>query len=286
MTQNLASKYSSVVDEKFKLGSMVAGLTNQDYEWDGVNSIYVYNISTAPLNNYVTSGSSRYGTPAELNDTVTNYAVAQDKAFTFTIDKKFEQDQVGVKAAGAALARQIDQVVIPYMDKFILGTMEAAADINYSYGVNITKTNAYENILVGLKALGNSKVPFNRCVVICGYSFFGKIRLDSAFLSANEIAQEMKLNGQAGTIEGMPVIVVPDSYLANTTNFLIVNRDSVVAPVKLTDYITHVNPIGVNGTVIEGRIRHDAHALKNKIAGIYLNTSGAKPSGATGTGAV
>ena len=284
MTQNLASKYSSKVDERFKLGSLTTGLTNQDYEWNGVNSIYVYSINTAPLNNYSTSGASRYGTPAELDDTITNYAISQDKSFTFTIDRKFEQDQMGVKAAGAALAREIDEVITPYIDKFVLGTFEAAADINYSYGVSITKQNAYENVLKGISALGNSKVPQGGRTLVCGYKFFSKIRLDDAFLSANEIAQGMKLNGQVGTIEGMPVVIVPDSYLAETTNFLIVHNSAVVAPVKLIDYVTHVNPPGINGTLVEGRIRHDAHAIKNKIAGIYLNTSGSKPSGATGTG--
>ena len=284
MTQNLAAKYSAKVDERFKLGSLTAGLTNQDYEWNGVNSIYVYSIATSPLNNYALSGTSRYGTPAELNDTVANYAIEQDKAFTFVIDRKFEQDQMGAKAAGTALAREIDEVITPYLDKFVLGTMEAAADINYSYGANITKQNAYENVLKGISALGNSKVPLNTCSLVCGYKFFSKIRLDDAFLSANEVAQEMKLNGQRGTIEGMPVIVVPDSYLAATTNFLIASNTATVAPVKLIDYITHNNPPGINGTLVEGRIRHDAHVLTNKVAGIYLNTSGAKPSGATGTG--
>lgn len=284
MTQNLAEKYSGKVDERFKSGSFIAGLTNNDYEWEGVNSINVYSIATAPLNNYTASGSNRYGNPSELDDTVQNLPIRQDKSFTFTIDRKFEQDQMGVKAAGAALARQIDEVVTPYIDKFVLGTIEAAADINYSYGVSITKTNAYENVLKGIGALGNSSVPQTGRALVCGYKFFGKIRLDEAFLSANEIAQGMKLNGQVGTIEGMPVIVVPDSYLADTTNFIIVHNSAVVAPVKLVDYITHINPPGINGTLIEGRIRHDAHALKNKVAGIYLNTSGSKPSGATGTG--
>lgn len=284
MTQNLAQKYSAKVDERFKLGSVTAGLTNQDYEWEGVNSINVYSIATASLNNYTASGTSRYGTPADLNDTVQNLPISQDKAFTFVIDKKFEQDQMGAKAVGSALAREIDEVITPYLDKYVLGVMEAGADINYSYGVSLTKSNAYENVLKGMGALGNSKVPINNCVVIGGYTFFNKIRQDSNFLSANEVAQEMKLNGVRGAIEGMPLIVVPDNYLSATTNFMIVNKQSVVAPVKLVDYITHINPPGINGTLVEGRIRHDAHALKNKVAGIYINTSGAKPTGATGTG--
>ena len=286
MTQNLAQKYESKVDERFRLTSLTAGLTNQDYSWEGVNSINVYSIATAPLGNYTASGSNRYGNPSELDDTVQNLPIQQDKAFTFTIDKKFEQDQMGAKAVGSALARQIDEVITPYLDKFVLGVFEASADMNYSYGVNITKSNAYENVLKGISALGNSKVPQVGRSLVCGYKFYRNIRLDSAFLSANEIAQEMKLNGQVGTIEGMPVIVVPDNYLSATTNFLIVHNSSVVAPVKLVDYITHINPPGINGTLVEGRLRHDAHALKNKIEGIYLNTSGAKPTGATGTGVV
>lgn len=284
MTQNLAQKYSAKVDERFKLGSLTAGLTNNDYEWEGVNSINVYSIATAPLNNYSLSGTSRYGTPSELDDTVQNLPISQDKSFTFVIDKKFEQDQMGAKAVGAALAREIDEVVTPYVDKYIIGTWEAAADINYSYGVSITKQNAYENVLKGIGALGNSKVPVAGRFLICGYKFFKNLRLDAAFLSANEIAQDMKLNGQVGTVEGMPVIVAPDNYFAADTNFIIAHTSAVVAPIKLVDYITHVNPVGINGTVVEGRIRHDAHALKNKVAGIYLNTAGAKPSGATGTG--
>lgn len=284
MTQNLAQKYSAKVDERFKLGSLTAGLTNNDYEWEGVNSINVYSIATAPLNNYSLSGTSRYGTPSELDDTVQNLAISQDKSFTFVIDKKFEQDQMGAKAVGAALAREIDEVVTPYVDKYVIGTWEAAADINYSYGVSITKSNAYENVLKGIGALGNSKVPAAGRFLICGYKFFKNLRLDAAFLSANEIAQDMKLNGQVGTVEGMPVIVAPDNYFAANTNFIIAHTSAVVAPIKLIDYITHVNPVGINGTVVEGRIRHDAHALKNKVAGIYLNTAGAKPSGATGTG--
>lgn len=284
MTQNLAQKYSAKVDERFKLGSLTAGLTNNDYEWEGVNSINVYSIATAPLGNYSASGSNRYGNPAELDDTVQNLPIQQDKAFTFTIDRKFEQDQMGVKAAGAALAREIDEVVTPYLDKYVIGTWEAAADINYSYGVSITKSNAYENVLKGISALGNSKVPQAGRFLICGYKFFSKIRLDEAFLSANEIAQDMKLNGQVGTVEGMPVVIAPDNYFATDTNFIIAHTSAVVAPVKLVDYVTHINPPGINGTLIEGRIRHDAHALKNKVAAIYLNTAGAKPSGATGTG--
>lgn len=284
MTQNLALKFSPKVDERFAQASLTQGIVNNDYDWIGVNAIKVYSINTSALNNYTLSGTSRYGTPAELDDTVQELAITQDKSFTFTIDTKFEQDQVGAKDAGRALRREIDEVIIPTLDKYRLSVIEAGADYNYSYGVTITDQNAYENVLKGFGALGNSSVPVTDRTLVCGYKFYAKLRMDAHFLSANEIAQGMKLNGQVGTVEGMPVVVVPDNYLLATTNFLIVHKSACVAPVKLQEYKTHINPPGISGTLVEGRIRHDAFVLANKAKAIYLNTSGAKPSGATGTG--
>lgn len=286
MTQNLAAKYEAKVDERFYKESFTSQLCNNDYTWDGVNSIYVYDIETAPINNYSLSGLTRYGTANELNDNVTNYAITQDKAFTFTIDRKFLQDQGGAKVAGEALARQLREKVVPAIDKYRIGVMEAGADYNYSYGVTITKANALENVVKGIKALGNSNVPTTDRFLISGFSFYANLVQDSAYIKACDLGQQVMFTGQYGAVLGLPHIVVPDEYFADNTNFLIVHKSAVVAPVKLQDYFVRENPVGVSGVLVEGRFRHDAFALKNKKVGIYLNTAGAKPSGATGTGAV
>ena len=116
MTVNLAQKYSSKVDERFKLGSLTDSIINFDYDWTGVDTVKVYSIETSSLADYTKSGTQRYGTPAELSDTVQSLTLSQDKAFTFTIDKAYELGQEGVKSAGAALRRQLDEVVIPAID--------------------------------------------------------------------------------------------------------------------------------------------------------------------------
>lgn len=68
MAINLAKKFSPVVDEKFKTESKSSLVTNSDYDFVGAHSIAIYNIGTAPLNNYGrnTEGTSRYGTPKDL----------------------------------------------------------------------------------------------------------------------------------------------------------------------------------------------------------------------------
>ena len=100
---NLATKYEKKVDERFKLGSLTESAVNNDYNWTGVESIKVYNIPTVALNDYQRSGTSRYGTPAELEDSIKEYKLTTDKSFTFTIDKGNNQDQLNIKDAGRAL---------------------------------------------------------------------------------------------------------------------------------------------------------------------------------------
>ena len=55
--------------------------------------------------------------------------------------------------------------------------------------------------------------------------------------------------------------------------FVISNRIAAVGPVKLSDYVTHDNPPGINGWLVEGRIRFDAFVLNNKANAIYVHRS-------------
>jgi len=61
MAVNLASKYSDKIDERFKLKSLTESAVHQDYDWDGVNTVNVYSVSTYALGNYTRTGTSRYG---------------------------------------------------------------------------------------------------------------------------------------------------------------------------------------------------------------------------------
>ncbi len=67
---NYASKYASQVDERFSLGSLTGALTNNAYDFIGVETVNVYSIPTVGMNDYKTSGSNRYGDPDELGNSV------------------------------------------------------------------------------------------------------------------------------------------------------------------------------------------------------------------------
>lgn len=113
MAINYAEKYASKIDERFSKEAMSIGAVNQDYDFVGVKTVHVYSVPTAPMNNYTKSGSSRYGTPQELENSTQELTMSQDRSFTFTIDKGNYTDTQMVNAAGAALNRQLREVVIP-----------------------------------------------------------------------------------------------------------------------------------------------------------------------------
>ncbi|WP_238473763.1 hypothetical protein [Paenisporosarcina cavernae] len=150
MVVNLASKYEKKVDERFKLKSLTEAAVNHEYDWNGVDTIKVYSVPTVGMNDYVKTGTSRYGSAAELDNTVQTMLLTRDRSFTFTIDKANEQDTNGTMAAGKALARQVDEVIVPEIDVYRLATMSAAAVANgHTTTAAVTSSNAYSSVLDG-----------------------------------------------------------------------------------------------------------------------------------------
>lgn len=268
MAINYAEKYADKVDERFKLTSITTALTNSDYEWTGVKTLKVFSVDTVTPGNYTRTGANRYGTPSELGDTVKEYTVSQDKAFTFTIDKGNDLEQMGVKNAGKALAREIDEEIVPMVDKYVLGKMIAGAGLTAT--TTVTKANAYESLLAGVEAMGNAKVPKAGRIIVAPNSFYTKIRLDDAFIKSSDIAQDMLINGQMGTIEGMPLVLAPTDYFTEGVQFMIVHPIATTAANKLSEYKIHIDPPGISGALVEGRNIFDAFVLEAKKNAIYV----------------
>ena len=88
---NLASKYSTNVDERFYKESQAMLALNNDYEFTGVQTVKVYSIPVAVMTNYnkgaTALGQSRYGAPSDLTRNVQTLTLTRDRAFTFIIDK-------------------------------------------------------------------------------------------------------------------------------------------------------------------------------------------------------
>lgn len=273
MAVNLASKYSDKVDERFKLKSLTDSATNQDYDWQGTNAVTIYGVSTSAMNDYnVAAASNRYGTAAELGNTTQTMTLSRDRSFTFTIDRKNYQDTQMVMEAGKALARQIDEVITPEIDTYRLAALSAAGIVAANTATAaVTASNAYSVLLNGGVALDEDKVPQGGRVAFVTPTYYSLLKQDNGFIKASEIAQNLLINGQVGEVDGVKIVKVPSIYLPANTAFIITNSIACVAPKKLEDYKIHDNPPGINGWLVEGRIRYDAFVPNNKANAIYVH---------------
>lgn len=270
MAVNYAAKYSDKVDERFKLASITANAVNKEYEWSGVDTISVYSIPTSPMNDYTVNGISRYGTPEELGNATQTMTLTKDRSFTFTIDRRNYDDTMMTMESGKSLRRQVDEVVVPEVDTYRLAKIVAGAGTT-STAEAITEANAYKAFLKGITALLDNKVPLAGTIAYISSKFYTAIRLDSAFIKSGDMSQQMVVLGQVGMVESVPLIYAPTIYLPNSTEFVITNKAATVAAEKLADYRVHDNPPGINGWLIEGRIRYDAFVLENKKKAIYVH---------------
>lgn len=265
MAVNYAAKYSQQVDERFKLGALTSSLVNYAFEWLGVSTVKVYSMPTAAMGDYTTEGASRYGTPEELGNEVQEMTLAKDRAFTFTIDKKSEDDTMGTMEAGAALRRQIDEVVIPEIDTYRISKLVAGADAgNIVKDTVVTKANAYEKFLAVQEILDNKKVPTGGRICICTPGYYNMLKLDEAFTKKGDMATQIAINGLVGEVDGVYFVKAPKSYFPEKVHFIITNPIVMPSPIKLAEYKIHDDAPGISGYLVEGRVRYDAFVLNKK----------------------
>lgn len=271
MTINYASKFDAKVDERFAKEALSTGIVNQDFDFTGVDTVKVYSIPTTAMNDYALTGNTRYGTAAELENNVQTLTLTKDRSFTFTIDKRSVQDTLGTLEAGKALARQLVEVVIPEVDKYRFAKVVAGADTDHVKTGAVTKNNAYEAVLDGQVKLTDVLVPEEGRKLHVSPEFYKLIKLDPSFVKNSDLGQEVAFKGQVGVIDGLPVILTPTSRLPENVAFVIAHPIATTSPVKLEDYKIHDNPPGINGYLVEGRIRYDAFVLDSKKKAIYVH---------------
>ena len=269
MAVNLASKYSSKVDEKFALESKTTNAVNTDFDFVGVQTVEVYGITTQALGDYTRTGANRYGTPAEVQDVKQTLTLTQDKSFSMTIDRGNNDEQMMIKKSGEALARQIREQVVPTIDKRRLSVMGANAGTTAT--TTVTSSNAYDMFLDGTVVLTDNSVSEVGRIAYVAPGYYKLLKQDSSFILASDMAQDMLVKGSVGSVDGINIIPVPTSYLPTDVQFIITHPQAVVSPIKLEDYKIHDNPPGISGWLIEGRVIYDAFVLNNKEKAVYVH---------------
>lgn len=270
MAINLASKYSSKVAKAFSLRSFLNGRTSNSYDFDGVRSIKVFTPITVDEVDYERSGTNRYGVPHDMQDSVQEMMLTQDKSFSLIIDKGDNTSQMMVKNASDMVLLQLEEKTVPNADRYAFGQFVKNAGNVCGVSAKPTKDTIAQAVMDACQVLDDKGVPDGSARTLFATAEVCKfIKLAPEFIGIDKLGAKALSKGQIGEISGMQVVKVPTSYLPNNCYFLITYRESILFPYKLKDTKIHTDPPGISGALIEGRHYYDAFVLGAKSDGVY-----------------
>lgn len=278
MAIDLVSKFLPYVDEMFTTESKKALLTNNEFDWTGAHTVKVYKVSTAKMTDYDRAGTgsgatgSRYGAVQALNATTEEFTLKKDRSFTFAIDK-MDTDETAQQLAGAsALARQQREVIIPEIDSYVYSVMTAGAGTKPA-ALTLTAENIYDEIIKATNTLDNAEVEETRRILVVTPDVYMLMKKCPDIVMNTDVSNEMRLNGVIANLDGLTVLKVPAVRLPKDFGFMVAHPCATVAPTKLEDYKVHMDPPGISGSLVEGRIVYDAFVLDNKKKAIYYQAN-------------
>lgn len=277
MAQNYSAAHLKVLDERYHLKSKTDLIVNKGIRLDfnGKNSVTIYNVDVVAENDYVRSGTNRFGALVELGTGTQTFTLSQDKAFTFTIDRGNYEDSQMVTEVAKAVKRQQDEVSTPATDIYRLGVLSAYAIANTQGvigGTAVAYNTIYQLILAQQAAMSEAKVPEDGRVLFITPTNYNLLKRDPEFIKDCDTSAKDLKKGIVGEVDGLTIVKLPSSYFVAKFEFLIVKDDLLVSPMKFNSVRTLDDVQGIDGWVAEGRRYYDAFVPTQKAVGLRIYT--------------
>lgn len=268
-TINLTTRADKKVLERFKLKSVTQGLFSNAYNFTGVKTVQIPSIDTVPLTNYDVENAlaakfSRYGDLVNLGDTVQEFTMRENKSFLFAIDETYQTDQQQIKRASECLRRELDEVVIPYVDKYRLAQFAARANTADQLSLaaaNFAKDKIIETIFNANALMSDELVPTEGRVLYMSYQDAVKMKLADQVVGIDKLGEKAIVNGAFGKIDACQIRLVPASYMPTGVKIMIVKTGIAIAPTKIKNYSIHDGAHVLNGKIVTGQLYHDCFVL-------------------------
>lgn len=274
MAVNLAQKYSSVLDQVFTAGSYTDKYVNKKYDFDGVQTINVYTVTTVDPTDYDRSETGdRFGGNNELQNIITPYTLKNDKGFKLVIDRgNYEQTALAEKA-GAVMKAEMEERVIPMIDA---DRIKAAATGATAVSQAITAgTNAYTDILKAEAFLDEDKAPVEGRVLFVTPGYYNTIKeYITTTMHADTYSSKLISRGYVGELDGIPVVKVPTSYFPIKTNAVLWHRDALLGAKQIMNTRIKTDSELVDGTLLLGRFIYGSFVLNGKKKSVASIVSG------------
>lgn len=281
MAINLVQKYHDKLVKALEYASNLAGKTTNEYKLDGGEGIYLTSMDAISLNNYSkTATSNRYGTPAEVQDSQQYIGWDYDKSYSATVDKANYQDGGYMKTAGVVIEEQNNEVVAPFIEQNFYAKLLAKC------GKSITGSAPSASTIMGRitaieAAMRNARIPKTDRYLAIGTSNLQLIR--QSLTNCDNITDKLLMKGIVGKIGTLNVIEVADDDLPANVYMIAWWKKSVVLAFDIKEAKVHQDPPGINGALIEFRVRGVADVVGKHCNGVVvdLNTSYKQAAGST-----
>ena len=230
MAINLSKKSGAKLVQEAALNSSVLhGALSEEYSFVGVKTVEVVTAVTQEMADYTREGVNRYGAPAEIQDTVQELTLTQDKSFSMTVDKGNYQDQNFLKKAGAMLKAQIRERAIPLYDKYCLNVLATKAGATNEDTAALTKANIASRIMDGTVVLDDAEMPEENRTLFVSAKVYKLLKLSEEYISIQDLGKKSIGKGHVGEFDGMTVRKVPARRMPEGVNFIIVQKQSATA---------------------------------------------------------
>lgn len=276
MAQNYSTKVLGKIDERNYSEMLTGDIVNKGIrlEFNGNNSVTIYNVDVVTEGDYVRSGTNRFGALVELGTGTQTFTLSQDKSFTFTVDRGNLEDSEMVQEANKAVKRQIREVSVPATDVYVLATAAAfaATASQRTSGVTLSASNAYQNFLIGNAALFNAKVK-GKNVCFLGTTAHNLLKRDPEFVRDCDKSYADAKTGTIGMVDGVELRLIPTDYVPSGVHFLFLNEKALCVPMKFNSVRVLTDVQGIDGAVAEGRRYYDCFIPTQAGKGIYTITT-------------
>ena len=262
--------YSKKALQAWKVGALLPSRLSNDYTFGDFKTVVISTITTEALVDYSRTGTSRYGTPTDVQDTTQELTCTQDKAFSKVIDEGDAKDQQYLKKAGRVVALIMKEQVIPMTDKYGFGVLATKAG-KINTGAAPTNEDIVDRIATGTAHLDDKEVPSDGRTLFITSAGYKALRLSEQFMGNEALGKKALAAGSVGEFDGMEVVKVPSSRMPSGVNFMIVHRASACMPMKIKKTKIHQDPPGINGNLMEGRQYYDCFVFDARKDGIYVD---------------
>nr|DAE11353.1 MAG TPA: major capsid protein [Myoviridae sp. ctWiL39] len=268
MAINLVTKFAPKLLQDFTVNSFFAGKACEDYDLVGSRSLKIVTATTVPLNDYARDGLARFGTLQEVQDTVQELTMSQDRSFSLSLDKTNQSDQLSMKKAGEFMKAQMDEQVYPEMDKYALQSYVSKAGKTFTLDAKPTKANILQEIIKMRAQRVNAKAPMENNYLALPTEIYSLILDTDKFLYIDKVSGKALEKGVTGMLYGFKVVEMPDEYFPDGVFALAFNRKSVIAPKKIHTLRIITEDKDVDGSILQGHFYYDNFVLGRRAGAV------------------